>query len=104
MIYVSYMMARDGVGAEHSAKFKFFNHFCTRSGADKMRGLQVTLLVAAEGDYSLPGIYDNNDLKEALKKLGSIPADNVQVGFQGSASGLIIMFDFVSWVLCIITY
>jgi uncharacterized membrane protein len=43
-----------------------------------MRNLQVTLLVAAEGDYNLPAIYDNNDLKEALKKLGSIPADNIQ--------------------------
>lgn len=52
-------------------------------GAYEGVGVQITLLVAAEGDYNLPAIYDNNDLKEALKKLGSIPADNIQVGFQG---------------------
>ncbi|CAM6083912.1 unnamed protein product [Calypogeia fissa] len=52
---------------------------------EKIRGdgfsneyIVVTLLVAADGDYNLPAIYDNNDLKEALKKLGSIPADSIQ--------------------------
>eukprot|EP00249_Psilotum_nudum_P004776 c18274_g1_i1 orf=767-2011(+) len=35
----------------------------------------VTLLVAAEGEYKLPIINSNADLREALRKLGSVPKD-----------------------------
>lgn len=35
----------------------------------------VTVLVAAEGEIKLPAINSNADLKEALRKLGSIPKD-----------------------------
>ncbi|BBN03963.1 hypothetical protein MPTK1_3g00940 [Marchantia polymorpha subsp. ruderalis] len=38
----------------------------------------VTVLVAAEGEYKLPAIYSNSDMREALKTLGSIPADRLQ--------------------------
>ncbi|KAL3677585.1 hypothetical protein R1sor_027533 [Riccia sorocarpa] len=38
----------------------------------------VTVLVAAEGEYKLPSIYSNSDMREALKTLGSIPADRLQ--------------------------
>lgn len=38
----------------------------------------VTILVAAEGELKLPTINGNADLKAALKKLGSIPADSIQ--------------------------
>ncbi|KAG0576343.1 hypothetical protein KC19_5G072900 [Ceratodon purpureus] len=38
----------------------------------------VTVLVAAEGEYKLPTINGNSDLKDALRKLGSIPADSIQ--------------------------
>ncbi|KAH7280035.1 hypothetical protein KP509_37G049500 [Ceratopteris richardii] len=37
----------------------------------------VTVLVAAEGEFKLPAINSNLDLKEALRKLGSIPKDQV---------------------------
>ncbi|MCO5551696.1 hypothetical protein L7F22_005200 [Adiantum nelumboides] len=37
----------------------------------------VTVLVAAEGEFKLPAINSNADLKEALRKLGSIPKDQV---------------------------
>jgi hypothetical protein len=40
---------------------------------------QVTILVAAEGEYKLPTISSNTDLKDALRKLGSIPVDAIQV-------------------------
>lgn len=40
---------------------------------------QVTILVAAEGEHKLPTIKTIADLKEALQKLGSIPADSIQV-------------------------
>lgn len=36
--------------------------------------MQVTILVAAEGVHKLPAINSSTDLKEALQKLGSIPA------------------------------
>jgi uncharacterized membrane protein len=39
---------------------------------------QVTILVAAEGEHKLPTIKTLADLKEALQKLGSIPADSIQ--------------------------
>jgi hypothetical protein len=39
----------------------------------------VTILVAAEGEYKLPTINSNTDLKDALRKLGSIPVDAIQV-------------------------
>jgi uncharacterized membrane protein len=39
----------------------------------------VTILVAAEGEYKLPTINSNADLKDALRKLGSIPVDSIQV-------------------------
>lgn len=35
----------------------------------------ITILVAAEGVYKLPVINSSSDLKEALQKLGSIPAN-----------------------------
>jgi uncharacterized membrane protein len=38
----------------------------------------VTILVAAEGEYKLPAINGNADLKAALRKLGSISADSIQ--------------------------
>jgi uncharacterized membrane protein len=38
----------------------------------------VTILVAAEGEYKLPTISSNTDLKDALRKLGSIPVDAIQ--------------------------
>jgi uncharacterized membrane protein len=38
----------------------------------------VTILVAAEGEYKLPTINSNADLKDALRKLGSIPVDSIQ--------------------------
>ncbi|CAM6072243.1 unnamed protein product [Sphagnum tenellum] len=38
----------------------------------------VTILVAAEGEHKLPTIKTIADLKEALQKLGSIPADSIQ--------------------------
>ncbi|KAH9568021.1 hypothetical protein CY35_03G055500 [Sphagnum magellanicum] len=38
----------------------------------------VTILVAAEGEYKLPTINSNTDLKDALRKLGSIPVDAIQ--------------------------
>lgn len=38
----------------------------------------VTILVAAEGEFKLPVINDNTDLKAALRKLGSIPSDSIQ--------------------------
>jgi hypothetical protein len=41
----------------------------------------VTILVAAEGEYKLPTINSNADLKDALRKLGSIPVDSIQVQF-----------------------
>lgn len=34
----------------------------------------ITIVVAAEGEHKLPVINSNRDLKEALKKLGSIPS------------------------------
>jgi uncharacterized membrane protein len=39
----------------------------------------VTILVAAEGEYKLPTMNGNADLKAALRKLGSILADCIQV-------------------------
>lgn len=50
--------------------------FFAKSGA---LCLKVTILVAAEGEFKLPAINGNADLKAALKKLGSIPADSIQV-------------------------
>lgn len=38
----------------------------------------MTILVAAEGEYKLPAINGNADLKAALRKLGSISADSIQ--------------------------
>jgi uncharacterized membrane protein len=38
----------------------------------------VTILVTAEGEYKLPTINSNTDLKDALRKLGSIPVDAIQ--------------------------
>ncbi|KAH7387943.1 hypothetical protein KP509_16G049900 [Ceratopteris richardii] len=39
--------------------------------------IMVTVLVAVEGEIKLPAINNNSDLKEALRKLGSIPKDQV---------------------------
>ena len=41
--------------------------------------IQVTLLVAAEGEFKLPPINNNADLKEALRKIGAIPKDQTLV-------------------------
>ncbi|XP_024384563.1 FLUCTUATING-LIGHT-ACCLIMATION protein 1, chloroplastic [Physcomitrium patens] len=38
----------------------------------------VTILVAADGEFKLPAINSNADLKAALRKLGSIPTDAIQ--------------------------
>lgn len=52
-----------------------------RRGAAKSKSgfnneyIVVTVLVAAEGEFKLPTINSNADLKEALRKLGSIPKD-----------------------------
>jgi len=40
---------------------------------------QITILVAAEGLHKLPAINGSGDLKEALQKLGSIPASRTLV-------------------------
>ena len=40
---------------------------------------QITILVAAEGVHKLPTINGTADLKEALQKLGSIPASRTLV-------------------------
>lgn len=55
--------------------------------------LKVTILVAAEGEFKLPAINGNADLKAALKKLGSIPADSIQV----CAEETILLF--LSWLI-----
>ena len=36
--------------------------------------MQVTILVAADGEHELPTINGESDLKKALNKLGSIPS------------------------------
>lgn len=46
----------------------------------------MTILVAAEGEFKLPTINGNADLKAALRKLGSIPADSIQVRAQKISS------------------
>ncbi|KAH9303216.1 hypothetical protein KI387_014799, partial [Taxus chinensis] len=47
-----------------------------RQGSDVFANeyIVVTILVAAEGEHKLPTINSSIDLKEALKKLGSIPS------------------------------
>ncbi|KAF6162763.1 hypothetical protein GIB67_029032 [Kingdonia uniflora] len=44
--------------------------FCS----SKKAPLEITILVAAEGEHKLPAINSSRDLKEALQKLGSIPS------------------------------
>lgn len=40
---------------------------------------KVTVLVAVEGEHNLPTINSSADLNDALQKLGSLPADSIQV-------------------------
>eukprot|EP00899_Mesostigma_viride_P014664 jgi/Mesvir1/23199/Mv22663-RA.1 len=40
--------------------------------------IAVTILVSAEGRIRFPSVMDNASLREALKVLGSVPADSVQ--------------------------
>ena len=39
----------------------------------------MTLVVATEGELKLPAVNSTADLREALAKLGSVPADQIQV-------------------------
>lgn len=45
-----------------------------RSDAFSNEYIVITVVVAAEGEHKIPVINSNADLKEALKKLGSIPS------------------------------
>lgn len=55
----------------------FFRRGAAKSKASSFNNeyIVVTVLVAAEGEFKLPIINSNADLKEALRKLGSIPKD-----------------------------
>ncbi|KAG6773341.1 hypothetical protein POTOM_020612 [Populus tomentosa] len=48
-----------------------------RSNGFSNEYIVITILVAAEGVYKLPTINGSGDLKEALQKLGSIPASKI---------------------------
>jgi len=43
--------------------------------------LQVTILVAVEGEHRLSAISSSADLQLALQKLGSLPESSIQVCF-----------------------
>lgn len=65
LVNVNNLMKRMQMGARRAERFN--NEY-----------IVVTILVAAEGEYKLPQVNGNSDLKAALRKLGSIPADSIQ--------------------------